>query len=620
MRKGSDLLGKVIITYDTGEKIARVQDLIFDETSNRLLGLLVSEGGLLRQARVVPFSKLQAIGPSAVIVPSASAVTKARSVPEIRAILKRNNILKGTRILTVNGRDLGTIIDLYFDDQSGAIEGYEVSGGLFADAYSGRSFVPASHALKIGEDVAFVPVETAELMQEQVGGFRKAVQTASDSLQTTTAAAVSRVQQATNALQTTTAEAFQKLQEASVGEAAKSASTQMATERLQETTETAGQQAIASLTNAIVDPAKQKEFVIGKTAVQDVFAPDGTLLVMQGQPVTVFIAEEAERLGVLEKLYRATGGQLGDAIQRQWQETASKTLANLQEIASLTNEKMQQAARQASLKLTNAIVDPDEQMALVVDRPVDRDVCNPDGTLLIAKGQTVTPEIASAARQQGILDQLFRATGGSLVAELSRYANNALASRLLSQTEGRRVHRTVQTSDGFIVAAAGQIVTPQVIERARTYQQEQALLSAVGLTPAEATRVNVNQRLLKTTDQLVDEMTQFRENASVLVEVLKHRWEQLRQQAIRMWEERRIKHALGRPVNRIILDREDNVILKPGDIITHQAIEQARQADVIDILFSSVHTGNAIRHAPRTEFPTASGLPPAKEEVVVKVG
>jgi len=77
MRKGSDLLGKVIITYDTGEKIARVQDLIFDETSNRLLGLLVSEGGLLRQARVVPFSKLQAIGPSAVIVPSASAVTKA---------------------------------------------------------------------------------------------------------------------------------------------------------------------------------------------------------------------------------------------------------------------------------------------------------------------------------------------------------------------------------------------------------------------------------------------------------------------------------------------------------------------------------------------------------------
>ncbi len=608
MRKGSDLLGKVIVTYDTGEKIERVQDLIFDETSNRLLGLLVSEGGLLRQARVVPFSKLQAIGPNAVIVPSKSAVTTARSVPEIRAILKRNNILRGTRIFTVNGRDLGTIIDLYFDDQTGAIEGYEVSGGLFADAYSGRSFVPASHALKIGEDVAFVPVETAELMQEQVGGFRKAVQTASDSLQTTTAAAGKKVQEATNALQTTTAEASKRLQEAA----------QMATERLQQTTETAGQRwqdlnqaAIASLTNAIVDPAKQKAFVIGKTADRDVFAPDGTLLVMQGQPVTAVIAEEAERLGALDRLYRATDGQLADEIQRQWQETANQTRANLQEIASLTDEKMQQAARQASLMLTNAIVDPDEQMALVVDRPVDRDVRNPDGTLLIAKGQTVTPAIAEVARQQGILDQLFRATAGSLVAELSRRTNNALASRLLSQTQGRRVHRTVQTSDGFIVAAAGQIVTPQVIERARAYQQEQVLLSAVGLTPAEATRVNVNQTLLKTSDQLADEMTQFRESASVLVEVLKQRWEQLRQQAIRMWEEHRIKRALGRPVNRIILDREDNVILKPGDIITHHAIEQARKADVIDILFSSVHTGS--------ELPIASGSPPAKEEVVVKV-
>jgi len=619
MRKGSDLLGKVVVTYDTGEKIERVQDLIFDETSNQLLGLLVSEKRLFRRARVIPFVQVQAIGRNAIVVPSRKAVTTARSVPEIRAILKRNNVLKGTRIITVNGRDLGTIIDLYFDDETGAIEGYEVSGGLFADAYSGRSFVPAPHALKIGEDVAFVPVETAELMQEQIGGLRGVVQTANDSLQATTAAANRKLQEASDSLQTATVEAGRKLQEA----------TQIAADHLQETTETTGrklqdlsQTAIASLTNTIVDPAEQKAFAIGKVVDQNVFAPDGTLLVMQGQPVSLFVVEEAEQLGVLDQLYRATGGQLVDPLNQKLQETAdatgrqirkaaNQTHESLQEITTIADEKLRDAARNASVNLTNAIVDPAEQMALVIDRSVDRDIYTPSGTLLIAKGQTVTLAIAEAAQQQGILDQLFRATGGSLTNELTRSANNLLASRLLSQAEGRRVQRTVQTNDGLILAAAGQIVTPQVIERVRSYQQEQALLSAVGLTQTEAAQATLNRTLTHTSDQFADGMTQFQESANTLASLLREKFEHLRQQAARILEERRMKQALGRPVNRIILDQQDNVILNPGDIITHHAIERARQANVVDILFSSVYVGS--------ELPMTKNLPAAKEEVVVKV-
>ena len=89
---------------------------------------------------------------------------------------KNNSALYG-------GRDLGTMTDLYFDDTTGAIEGYEVSGGLFADAYSSRSFVPAPDTLKIGEDIAFVPSETADLMQEQIGGLKGAMQTAGGKVQ-----------------------------------------------------------------------------------------------------------------------------------------------------------------------------------------------------------------------------------------------------------------------------------------------------------------------------------------------------------------------------------------------------------------------------------------------------
>ncbi|MDQ5852218.1 MAG: photosystem reaction center subunit H, partial [Chloroflexota bacterium] len=40
---------------------------------------------------------------------------------------------------------------------------------------------------------------------------------------------------------------------------------------------------------------------------------------------------------------------------------------------------------------------------------------------------------------------------------------------------------------------------------------------------------------------------------------------------------------------RVILDPQDNVILNVGELITHQAVERARQAGVLDMLLSSVY-------------------------------
>jgi len=56
-------------------------------------------------------------------------------------------------------------------------------------------------------------------------------------------------------------------------------------------------------------------------------------------------------------------------------------------------------------------------------------------------------------------------------------------------------------------------------------------------------------------------------------------------------EQDRIKRALGRPVTRVILDSQDNVILNVGEIVTHQAVKRARQAGVLDILLDSVYEG-----------------------------
>ncbi|BAY20208.1 PRC-barrel domain-containing protein (plasmid) [Anabaenopsis circularis NIES-21] len=194
MRKGSEIIDKVVITYDVGKKIERIKDLIFDQKRNQLLGFLVKEKGLFRDAKVIPLQEVQAIGLDAIIVNSKESVVDAHRVPAIREILYQNIVLKGTRILTTEGLDLGGLVDLFFDEHSGLVEGYEVSGGVFADAYSGRAFVPAPETLKIGDDVAFVPPETAQMMAEQVGGIRRAVNATEDKFQDSAETANRRLQ------------------------------------------------------------------------------------------------------------------------------------------------------------------------------------------------------------------------------------------------------------------------------------------------------------------------------------------------------------------------------------------------------------------------------------------
>ncbi|MGL5081100.1 MAG: PRC-barrel domain-containing protein, partial [Microcoleaceae cyanobacterium] len=434
MRKGQDIIGKPVVAYDSGEKLETISDLIFDQGSNQLLGFLVDEGGWFSDAKVLPIGQVKAIGLDAVIVASKEAITTANNIPAIKQVLERNNILKGTRIMTLDGRDLGNMIDLYFDAQTGSVEGYEVSGGLFADAYSGRSFVPAPDTLKIGEDVAFVPSETADLMEEQVGGLKAAMQVAGEKLQETA---------------------------------------QVAGEKLQETSRSA----TTALTNTMVAPAEQKAFVLGKVAQHTVNTPEGGILITEGEVVTSTIVESAENSQILGELYRVTGGSVTD--------------------------------------------------------------------------------------------------------KLGERVGNAVAGLTVEQTQGRRVQRIVHTSEGYVIAATGQIVTSDVIERAKHHHQEQALLDAVGLSNKEAAQ-SQTETLASSTGEYVKQGT-------------KNLWKQVKETASDLQgrstqaiDEQRIKGALGHPVTRVILDSNDGVILNVGDLITHQAIEMARQAEVLGILLDSV--------------------------------
>ncbi|MBW4469099.1 MAG: PRC-barrel domain-containing protein [Stenomitos rutilans HA7619-LM2] len=520
MRKGSDVIGKVVVTYDTGLRIERIQDLIFDQESNQILGFLVQEKGVFRDARVILLEEVMAIGADAVVVASQASVIKAHKHPEIKAILRHNNVLKGTRILTTDGLNLGTLVDLFFDNRSGTVAGYESSGGLFSDVYSGRSFVPAPKTLKIGRDVAFVPPETAELMREQVGGIKGGIQAAGGRLQETADTASRRLQASADAanrqLQASAEVANLRLQEAG----------QAATEALQTASEATADQlqevggkfqdfdrsATATFTNQLADPTEQRLFVIGRRIEQDLFTQDNTILALQGQEVAPALVERAEQLGMLDALYVATGGSVTAPLSR-----------NVQQTAAMASDRIQNATQSAAVTIRQS-------------------------------------------------------------------ASELAARSTVDQAKGRRASRMVQTADGFIIAAPGQIVTDSVIADAKLHGKEVALLSAVGLAPAEAIRSSADDAWLEGRSQLHDRTALAQENISNFWQTLQEKAQELQGRSARAIKQQRIEQALGRPVTRVILDPQDNVILNVGELITHRAVRLADEGGVLNVLLGSVYT------------------------------
>ncbi|MEH2111487.1 hypothetical protein [Nostoc sp.] len=148
----------------------------------------------------------------------------------------------------------------------------------------------------------------------------------------------------------------------------------------------------------------------------------------------------------------------------------------------------------------------------------------------------------------------------------------------------------MRADDGLIIAASGQIVTESLLDRAQVYGKKAELLNAVGLTLATAVRSSARDTWLENKVQLRDGASIAQENLNTFWQALKANAEKLQGRSARVIKKQRIEQALGRPVTRVILDPEDNVILNVGELITHRAVSQAEESGVLNILLSSVYT------------------------------
>jgi len=155
--QATKIIGLKVITLDGGNEIDSVKDVIYNPDENEVKALLIDKQGWFKDAKIISIENIKSVGQDAVMIQNEDVVENvSQNSKRLANIARDKNYLTKTKIVTVDGNDLGNITDLYFSLPYGDVEEFEVSDGLINDLKSGRNKLSIADIVTIGEDATIV--------------------------------------------------------------------------------------------------------------------------------------------------------------------------------------------------------------------------------------------------------------------------------------------------------------------------------------------------------------------------------------------------------------------------------------------------------------------------------
>lgn len=122
MRNAKELIGLPVVIDDSGEEIERVEGIVLDRSEKRVSALLVDSDDWSRHARVISLRDIRSITKTTVAISSQGAIHEVVRVPELRRVLDHDAPPLGTKVVSRDGIEVGTINDVCFNERTGGID------------------------------------------------------------------------------------------------------------------------------------------------------------------------------------------------------------------------------------------------------------------------------------------------------------------------------------------------------------------------------------------------------------------------------------------------------------------------------------------------------------------
>ena len=154
-RTGRELAGLAVVTLAGGERLGRVDDVVFHAATGRVTGFLVGLGGLLGKTRFLPAGQAQSLGADALTVPGAD-VLQDKSAAQRDPDEVSGKSLEGLPVLNESGTVIGKVADIVVDDQA-LLVSLALATGLLDNVLHGKPHLPVATIKAIGKDSIVIP-------------------------------------------------------------------------------------------------------------------------------------------------------------------------------------------------------------------------------------------------------------------------------------------------------------------------------------------------------------------------------------------------------------------------------------------------------------------------------
>ena len=153
VKTGRELAGLAVMTLTGGEKVGRIDDVVFDPASGRVTGFFVDRGGMFSKPKFLPAGDVHSIGDDALTLVSETALLDGPSALTGELAAKT---VEGLPVLSPAGTVLGKVADISVDTQSLTVPYLLLAAGLVSNALHGKPHLPLSAVQTIGADSVVV--------------------------------------------------------------------------------------------------------------------------------------------------------------------------------------------------------------------------------------------------------------------------------------------------------------------------------------------------------------------------------------------------------------------------------------------------------------------------------
>ena len=161
-RYDRDFLGLEVVSLQDASVVGEVEGLIADDRAKTVAALIVNTGSY--RSRVLPYTQVCSVGEDAVVIESADGVKLISEAPELEALVERNVALAGAYLLTEGGTLLGRVSGFLVDATSGVITSLAVTQEESAEApdLEAALLIPADSIVTVGSEVVIVTSPRSE--------------------------------------------------------------------------------------------------------------------------------------------------------------------------------------------------------------------------------------------------------------------------------------------------------------------------------------------------------------------------------------------------------------------------------------------------------------------------